>query len=75
LTWARHTEKKRRGSSRREGGRGLARAPTQAHRTRVVHHAGIGEGKGTNRWAGATVPWFESIQTGQVIPTMFEFKF
>jgi hypothetical protein len=37
--------------------------------------ARTGEGKGTNRWAGATVPPFESIQTGQVIQTLFKFKF
>jgi hypothetical protein len=37
--------------------------------------AQIGEGKGTDRWAGATVLWFLSIQTGQVIQTLFEFNF
>jgi hypothetical protein len=30
--------------------------------------ARTGEGKGADRWASATVPQFESIQTGQVIP-------
>jgi hypothetical protein len=33
-----------------------------------------GEGKGTDRWAGATLPRFESIQIGQLIQTLFEFK-
>jgi hypothetical protein len=51
-----------------------------ARQCRVAHVVAlrgeeIGEGKGIDRWAGATVPQFESIQTGQVIQTLFEFKF
>jgi hypothetical protein len=63
------------GSGRHEGRRGLAGAPTQARQTWAARHAGTGEGKGTDKWAGATVPRFESIQTDQVIQTLFEFKF
>jgi hypothetical protein len=63
--------------SQAEGG---AATPPQARRRRAVHvltlHGEeIGEGKGADRWAGATVPRFEWIQTGHVIQNQFEFKF
>jgi hypothetical protein len=73
---------------RERGGPGTTRSRAKggavtlawARQCRVAHVVAlrgeeIGEGKGVDRWAGATVSQFESIQTGQVIQTLFEFKF
>jgi hypothetical protein len=58
--------------SRAEGGSGTA-VPGDAHcHTPCGGNRG---GKGADRWAGATVPRFESIQTNEVIQTLYEFKF
>jgi hypothetical protein len=63
--------------SRAEGG---AATPAWARRRWAAHVATLHgeetmEGKGTKRWVGTIVPQFESIQTGQVIQTVSEFKF
>jgi hypothetical protein len=71
------------GAHRNVGGSGRL-AGAQEWRSRAGDDSGAphrrmpaqtGEGKGADRWAGATVPRFETIQIRQVIQTLFEFKF
>jgi hypothetical protein len=52
---------------------GRRHRPSAAAPVVALHGEETGEGKGANRWARATVSRFESIQTSQVIQTLFEF--
>jgi hypothetical protein len=63
--------------SRVEGGAVTLARARRRQVTRIVTLRGeeTGEGKGGDRWAGATMPRFESIQTDEVIQSLFEFKF
>jgi hypothetical protein len=51
------------------------RAAEAAAHVVVLHREETEEGEGVDRWAWATMPGFESIQTGQSNSNTFEFKF